>query len=72
MKKLLLPAALLVLMGAGCFPKCIKSRQVVINHKAEEQYSYVKGFWTGLPTKVYAGTKPAYSETKTVCDEYAP
>lgn len=63
----------LVLTGAGCIgepKKCIKSHTETVYHEAVENYTWVEDYWTGAPSKVYAGTTPAYETQRTVCDEY--
>lgn len=70
MKKLLFALSTIALVGAGCFPACVKSHVEKQHYDAVENYSYVKSYWTGLPTKVFAGTTPAYDEDYDVCDEY--
>lgn len=61
-------AALLVLVGGGCFPKCIKSHQATRLVPARDIYSYHRIGKTNLRYK--SGTVPAHEESYTVCDEY--
>jgi hypothetical protein len=69
MKKVILIAVAVLLMGSGCGRDCLKGHTENVHHEAWTQTSFIYMGKTMIPQIIQ---HPAYDSNEFVCDEYAP